>query len=91
MLRIHSKGHNSLHSWACVAITETTIRTGHAQLIASTKIMGSYAEMIGIPHVLVVGDRGLDNGVVEYRQRGGESGELAIDEAVASLRERIGK
>jgi prolyl-tRNA synthetase len=53
-------------------------------------VMFADAELIGIPHVLVIGERGLDNGVVEYRQRGGESGELPMDEVVASLRERIG-
>jgi len=42
-------------------------------------VMFADAELIGIPHVLVVGDRGLDEGVVEYRRRGGESSELAID------------
>ena len=32
-------------------------------------IMFADAELIGIPHRLVVGDRGLDNGVVEYKAR----------------------
>jgi prolyl-tRNA synthetase len=53
-------------------------------------VMFADAELIGIPHVLVVGERGLDNGVVEYRRRGDESGELAMDEVVTGLRERIG-
>ena len=45
-------------------------------------VMFADAELIGIPHVLVVGDRGLDNGVIEYRRRGGEGSEIAVDEVV---------
>ena len=38
------------------------------------------AELIGIPHRLVVGERGLKTGVVEYlHRRTGESSELSID------------
>jgi prolyl-tRNA synthetase len=48
-------------------------------------VMFADAELIGIPHQLVIGDRGLDKGIVEYRRRGGESREIAIDEAVAFL------
>ncbi len=43
-------------------------------------VMFADAELIGIPHHLVIGDRGLDNGIVEYRRRGGESQEIPIDE-----------
>jgi len=31
--------------------------------------MFSDMELIGIPHRIVLGDRGLDNGMVEYRAR----------------------
>jgi prolyl-tRNA synthetase len=31
--------------------------------------MFSDMELIGIPHRVVLGDRGLDNGMVEYRAR----------------------
>ena len=48
-------------------------------------VMFADAELIGIPHQLVIGDRGLDNGVVEYRRRGGENRELAIGETVGFL------
>jgi len=48
-------------------------------------VMFADAELIGIPHQLVIGDRGLDNGVVEYRRRGGENREIAIDQAVEFL------
>ena len=48
-------------------------------------VMFADAELIGIPHQLVIGDRGLDKGIVEYRQRGGENREIALDEAVEFL------
>ncbi|MFP4277689.1 MAG: proline--tRNA ligase [Wenzhouxiangella sp.] len=50
-------------------------------------VMFADAELIGIPHQLVIGDRGLDKGVVEYRRRGGENREIAIDQAMAFLLE----
>ena len=38
------------------------------------------AELLGIPHQLVIGERGLANGLVEYRQRGvDESAEHELD------------
>ena len=44
------------------------------------------ADLIGIPHRVTVGERGLKNGIVEYARRDGtESRELALDEAVAHL------
>jgi len=46
-------------------------------------VMFADAELIGIPHVLVVGDKGLDAGIVEYRRRGGEQREIALDEVGA--------
>ncbi len=48
-------------------------------------VMFADAELLGIPHVLVVGDRGLDNGIVEYRRRGGENQDLPIDQTVSFL------
>ena len=42
------------------------------------------AELMGIPHRIVIGDRGLDNGVVEYmNRRDGENRELSLDEVRA--------
>ncbi|MDA0273008.1 MAG: proline--tRNA ligase [Proteobacteria bacterium] len=42
------------------------------------------AELMGIPHRLVIGDRGLDNGVVEYvNRRDGENRDLTLDEVRA--------
>ena len=53
-------------------------------------VMFADADLIGIPHRLVLGERGLDAAVVEYRRRGeGESSELAIDTVVKVLHETI--
>jgi prolyl-tRNA synthetase len=48
-------------------------------------------ELLGIPHRLVVGDKGLERGIVEYKSRAtGAGAEVAIDAAVAFVRERSG-
>ncbi|MCB1644751.1 MAG: proline--tRNA ligase [Pseudomonadales bacterium] len=44
------------------------------------------AELIGIPHRIVVGDRGLDKGVVEYvNRRSGESAEISTHQIAQYL------
>jgi prolyl-tRNA synthetase len=46
-------------------------------------------ELIGIPHRVVLGDRGLDNQVVEYRGRtDSESREIPISEIIGFLQEQ---
>jgi len=48
------------------------------------------ADLLGIPHRLVLGQRGVDSGQVEYRaRRDGEEQQWGIDEAPGILRERI--
>ena len=48
-------------------------------------------ELLGIPHRLVVGDKGLDRGVVEYKSRAtGDGAEIPLDAAVRFLQERSG-
>ena len=55
-------------------------------------VMFADAELIGIPHRLVLGDRGLDAGVAEYKSRsGGESTEVPLANAVAFISELIRK
>jgi prolyl-tRNA synthetase len=50
------------------------------------------AELFGIPHRLVVGDRGLDNGKLEYRhRRATESEELPLADALSFLQSRMGR
>ncbi len=49
------------------------------------------AELLGIPHRLVVGERGLEAGKLEYRaRRDTESTEFAASAALTFLRERLG-
>jgi len=48
------------------------------------------SELIGIPHRVVVGDRGLEKGVLEYRHRRAENAEeFPAAEALAFLRGRL--
>jgi len=48
------------------------------------------AELLGIPHRLVVGDRGLEGGRLEYRyRRDSESTEFPADEAVGFIESRL--
>jgi len=48
------------------------------------------AELIGIPHRLVIGERGLDAGTIEYKHRRAESAEQwPIDELVTRLKSRL--
>jgi prolyl-tRNA synthetase len=49
------------------------------------------AELIGIPHCIVVGDRGIAAGKLEYRhRRSGATGEIAIDGVIADIKARLG-
>jgi prolyl-tRNA synthetase len=54
-------------------------------------VMFADAELIGIPHRLVVGEKGLDKGVVEYKARVGDKAatEVPLDGLVSFLRERL--
>ena len=46
-------------------------------------VMFADADLLGIPHQIVVGERGLEKGIVEYRDRKtGDSRELALHEIV---------
>ncbi len=48
-------------------------------------------ELVGIPHRIVVGDKGLERGVVEYkRRRDGDAAEVPVDAVVAHLAARSG-
>jgi len=53
-------------------------------------VMFSDMELIGIPHRLVLGERGLDKGVIEYRgRRDSESTDVSLDGLIAFLQERF--
>ena len=50
-------------------------------------VMFTDSELIGIPHRIVIGDRGLDSGTVEYRhRRDAESTDIALDDIVGHVR-----
>ena len=53
-------------------------------------VMFADLELIGIPHRVVFSERGLDEGLVEYKsRRGGEVEKIPVEEIVGFLRERI--
>jgi len=53
-------------------------------------VMFADMDLVGMPHRLVVGERGLDAGTIEYKHRAqSESIELALDEVPSFLRERV--
>jgi prolyl-tRNA synthetase len=50
------------------------------------------AELIGIPHRIVIGDRTLAAGKLEYRhRRASESTEIPASEAVAFIKDRMSR
>ena len=50
-------------------------------------VMFADTELIGIPHRVVIGDRGLDAGTVEYRhRRDSRSADVALDDIVHHIR-----
>jgi prolyl-tRNA synthetase len=47
-------------------------------------------ELLGIPHRLVLGERGLDDGMIEYKRRAdGESAEFAIADVIDEVKQRL--
>lgn len=55
-------------------------------------VMFADMELLGVPHAIVIGDRGLDNGVVEYKcRRSGEKQEVAIGDIIAMLKAKLGR
>jgi prolyl-tRNA synthetase len=50
------------------------------------------AELLGIPHCMVIGDRGIAAGRLEYRnRRTGENGEIAVDAVLPELQSRLAR
>ncbi|MGS0727129.1 proline--tRNA ligase, partial [Shewanella sp. 0m-11] len=50
-------------------------------------VMFADMELIGIPHVVVIGDRNIDNGMFEYKnRRTGEKQDIPLDEIVEFLK-----
>lgn len=55
-------------------------------------VMFNDIELIGIPHRVVIGERGLDNGVLEYRQRNdSENSEIPLQGALQAILEKLGQ
>lgn len=53
-------------------------------------VMFADMELVGIPHRLVLGERGLDAGNIEYKgRRDGDSQDIALDQLVEILKEKI--
>ena len=53
-------------------------------------VMFTDMELIGIPHRVVIGERGLDKGTLEYRYRtDAENSDIPLDGAVASILEKL--
>ncbi|WP_341503510.1 proline--tRNA ligase [Gallaecimonas sp. GXIMD4217] len=53
-------------------------------------VMFADMELVGIPHSIVIGERGLDNGEVEYKhRRGGDKEALPLDTVVAEINKRL--
>ena len=47
-------------------------------------------ELIGIPHRLILGERGMDNGVIEYKHRAsGEADEFALDNVLNAIQQKL--
>ncbi|AGH80416.1 prolyl-tRNA ligase [Psychromonas sp. CNPT3] len=52
-------------------------------------VMFADAELIGIPHMLIIGDRSIDNGVIEYKNRkSGEKQDVKIEDVIAFIKEQ---
>jgi prolyl-tRNA synthetase len=53
-------------------------------------VMFTDMELIGIPHRVVIGERGLDTGLLEYRyRRATENAEIPLDGAVEAILEKL--
>jgi prolyl-tRNA synthetase len=54
-------------------------------------VMFADMELIGIPHRVVIGERGLDSGALEYRYRkDSENSEIPLDGALEAILEKLG-
>ena len=53
-------------------------------------VMFADADLIGYPHRLVIGEKGIDKGEIEYRRRSASENEfLPLDNIVATVCERL--
>jgi prolyl-tRNA synthetase len=80
---------------AAEALYQRLLEAGFEVLFDDRKVRPGFMfadmELIGIPHRVVLGERGLDNGQVEYKGRQDDaSSDVALDGIVEFLRERMG-
>ena len=81
----------------CEALYEKLSSAGYEVLFmdeAKARLGGMLAdvELIGIPHRIVIGDRGLDEGKVEYRsRRETENQHIAMDKLDDFISENVSK
>ena len=53
-------------------------------------IMFADAELVGIPHTLIIGDRSIDNGVIEYKDRqSGEKQNVDIEAVIDFIKQKL--
>ncbi|WP_094751544.1 proline--tRNA ligase [Psychromonas sp. CD1] len=53
-------------------------------------VMFADAELIGIPHMLIIGERSIDNGVIEYKNRkSGEKQNINIDTVIEFIKSKL--
>ena len=72
------------------ALRATGVEVLHDDRAVRPGVMFADADLLGIPHRIVIGERGLDAGVLEYRRRsGGETESLPLDEAAEIISTRI--
>jgi prolyl-tRNA synthetase len=71
-------------------LTERGIEVLYDDRTARPGVKFADFDLLGIPHRIVVGERGLDNGVLEYKHRRGEdTEEVALDKLGDFLEQRI--
>jgi prolyl-tRNA synthetase len=73
-------------------LTEAGIEVLYDDRDARPGVKFADAELLGIPHRIVVGERGLEAGKLEYRgRRDAASTEFAAGDAIAFIRSRMGR
>ncbi len=75
-------------------IYDDLVAAGIDVLLDDRKVRAGFmfadAELIGIPHRIVLGDRGLDSGIAEYKDRQGQaSAEIPLDDLIDGLLQKI--
>ncbi|MGI9289862.1 MAG: proline--tRNA ligase [Gammaproteobacteria bacterium] len=93
LLALNSKKSAEVRSFAddlYAKLTDAGIEVLLDDRDARPGVMFADAELLGIPHVVVVGDKGLGKGIVEYRQRrSGDSQEIAQNDIEGHITELV--